>query len=139
MSLIKKIIFYIFIMVFSLHYFSYSSSSSIVKEEETTILVEESVEITDQVEESEETTVAIEDSSIKNLKYDLKVGDEVEFGNFYDLNDEDEIVKMPIKWIVLDRMEEYALLITKDIIKTMPYNYSWSPTNWKESNVRTFR
>ena len=38
--------------------------------------------------------------------------------------------------MVLDRLNEYALLITKDIIKTMPYNYLWSPTNWRDSNIR---
>ena len=72
-------------------------------------------------------------SSLKNLK----VGDVVEFGRFYDIVD-DEILKVPIKWQVLDELNGFALLITDYIIKTMPYNYSWSPTNWKESNIRTW-
>ena len=72
-------------------------------------------------------------SSLKNLK----VGDVVEFGRFYDIVD-DEILKVPIKWQVLDELNGFSLLITDYIIKTMPYNYSWSPTNWKESNIRTW-
>lgn len=76
---------------------------------------------------------------------DVKVGDVVEFGKFYDIiddsnvyngNDDDNIVKVPIKWKVLDQMNEHSLLISVDILKTMPYNYSWSPTNWKDSDIR---
>ena len=67
---------------------------------------------------------------------DVKIGDEVRFGRFYDYVDDENIEKTPIAWKVLDQIKDFSLLISKDILKTMPYNYSWSPTNWKDSSVR---
>ena len=65
-----------------------------------------------------------------------KFGDVVEFGRYYDLNEKNEVEKLPIKWKVLDRIDNFYLLITRDIIKTMPYNHSWVPTNWRDSDIR---
>lgn len=116
MSFFKKTIIYILIIVFSIQTFSYSSASKNSSEVETKV---------------EKETY---DDNL--LPLSIKVGDEIEFGRFYDLNGDEEIERTPIKWMVLDRLNEYALLITKDIIKTMPYNYLWSPTNWRDSNIR---
>lgn len=68
----------------------------------------------------------------------VKVGDIVEFGRFYDYVDDETIERVPIKWKVIDEVGDHSLLITQYIIKTMPYNYSWSPTNWEKSNVRSW-
>ena len=114
MSYFKRIIIYIIIVVVLMYGSSYSSAT--IEREETKITNEINTEIF--------------------LSKKIKAGDELEFGRFYDLNSGDEIERVPIKWIVLDRLNEYALLITKDIIKTMPYNYLWSPTNWRDSNIR---
>lgn len=75
--------------------------------------------------------------SEKNNFDGVKIGDIIEFGKFYDIVDE-EIVKVPIKWQVLEQLNDFSLLISKDILKTMPYNYSWSPTNWEVSNIRVW-
>lgn len=114
MSYFKRIIIYIIIVVVLMYGSSYSSAT--IEREETKITNEINTEIF--------------------LSKKIKAGDELEFGRFYDLNSDDEIERVPIKWMVLDRLNEYALLITKDIIKTMPYNYLWSPTNWRDSNIR---
>ncbi len=114
MSYFKRIIIYIIIVVVLMYGSSYSSAT--IEREETKITNEINTEIF--------------------LSKKIKAGDELEFGRFYDLNSDDEIERVPIKWMVLDRINEYALLITKDIIKTMPYNYLWSPTNWRDSNIR---
>lgn len=124
MHLIKKTIVYILIFVFLINTYSYSTSSNATLSNTIS---------SNSIINDESKNEAINKGFFSD---NLKVGDEVEFGRFYDLNDDEEIVKMPIKWMVLDRLNEFALLITKDIIKTMPYNYSWSPTNWKESNIR---
>lgn len=114
MSYFKRIIIYIIIIVVLMYGLSYSSATN----------------------EKEETIISNETNNVMYLSKKLKVGDELEFGRFYDLNNDDEIERVPIKWMVLDRLNEFALLITKDIIKTMPYNYLWSPTNWRDSNIR---
>lgn len=114
MSYFKRIIIYIIIVVVLMYGSSYSSATN----------------------EREETKITKEINTEIFLSKKIKAGDELEFGRFYDLNSDDEIERVPIKWIVLDRLNEYALLITKDIIKTMPYNYLWSPTNWRDSNIR---
>jgi hypothetical protein len=66
----------------------------------------------------------------------INVGDYVSFGRYYDIDEENAIKKVPIVWRVLDIDGGYCLLLSKYILKTMPYNFSWSPTNWKESNIR---
>ena len=114
MSYFKRIIIYIIIVVVLMYGLSYSSATN----------------------EREETKITNEIDTEIFLSKKIKAGDELEFGRFYDLNSDDEIERVPIKWMVLDRLNEYALLITKDIIKTMPYNYLWSPTNWRDSNIR---
>lgn len=79
--------------------------------------------------------ISLDDNNVQ-INSDIKVGDYVRFGRYYDLDEEDVIKKVPIIWRVLDIDDGYCLLLSKDILKTMPYNYSWSPTNWKESNIR---
>ena len=108
------------------------SSSFLMDEDNTNLMIIE--EGSDFVDESKD--------EFKEYDYALhlneaKVGDIVEYGKFYDIVD-DEIKRVPIKWQVLDRLNGYALLITDYIIKTMPYNYSWSPTNWEKSNIRVW-
>lgn len=76
------------------------------------------------------------DDSNDTLNSSIKIGDYVRFGRYYDIDDEETVKKVPIVWKVLDIEDGYCLLLSKDILKTMPYNYSWSPTNWKESNIR---
>ena len=68
--------------------------------------------------------------------FNTNVGEFISFGRFYDLTDKDTIERMPIIWKVIDKVDGYSLLISKDIIKSMPYNTFWIPTNWKESNIR---
>ena len=76
------------------------------------------------------------DSEDKKKNLDIRIGDYVRFGRYYDIDEEDIVKKVPIVWRVLDIEDGYCLLLSKDILKTMPYNYSWNPTNWKESNIR---
>lgn len=116
MSVLKKILVYALIILFSINISSY-----------LTLSTRKAIEVNDNIEEETITSIMPEH---------INIGDEVEFGRFYDLNADGEIHKVPIKWTVLDRLNEFALLITKDIIKTMPYNYLWSPTNWRDSNIR---
>ena len=70
------------------------------------------------------------------INSDIRIGDYVRFGRYYDIDEEDILKKVPIVWKVLDIEDGYCLLLSKDILKTMPYNFSWSPTNWKDSNIR---
>ena len=76
------------------------------------------------------------DDRIRIEGLETKVGDYISFGKFYDINDKNKIERIPVIWKVLDKVDGYSLLISKDIIKSMPYNTFWIPTNWKESNLR---
>lgn len=76
------------------------------------------------------------DDSAKTENSNIKIGDYVRFGKYYDIVEDDEVKKVPIVWRVLDIEDGYCLLLSKDILKTMPYNFAWNPTNWKESNIR---
>ena len=76
------------------------------------------------------------DESYASNNANIKIGDYVRFGKYYDIDDEDIVKKVPIVWRVLDIEDGYCLLLSKNILKTMPYNFSWNPTNWKESNIR---
>lgn len=72
--------------------------------------------------------------SIKNItKAEYKVGDEIEFGNYYqdDLNQ-----KTPIKWIVLDVQEDKALLISKFLLDGASYNQKDVNITWERSSIR---
>ena len=127
MKLQKKIIIAILIILLGINNLSFSF---LVKNNHNDILDETNI-----IETNNDKLEIIEETDDKVYFKDIKVGDIVEYGRFYDIVN-DEIVKVPIKWQVLDVLNGFALLITDYIIKTMPYNYSWSPTNWKESNIR---
>lgn len=100
------------------------------KEEENTLEVIDNVEI----EALEEKVPTIDDVILR----DVQVGDIVTFGRFYDMKMEDEVEKVPIKWKVLDKIGDSALLISNDILKTMPYNANWNVTTWKDSSLRSW-
>lgn len=123
----KKIILSILIILLGINNLSFSF---LMRNKHTDLLT-----ITESQEDQDNSHENYENDNIVSTLKNIKVGDIVEFGRFYDIVD-DEIIKAPIKWQVLDELNGFALLITDYIIKTMPYNYSWSPTNWKESNIR---
>jgi len=74
---------------------------------------------------------------------DVKVGDTIYLGVFgfqtYSLTTEDREKLMnreDFAWLVLDIQDGKALLISKDIIARMPYNYEDGVASWEDSSVR---
>lgn len=123
MNFFKKNLFFIIIIIFLVYNSSFSSNINETLETKT----EDTSQDRDEIDESQ---------IAKNYFKDVKIGDIISFGKFYDYVDDENIEKRPIDWKVLDQIEDFSLLISKDILKTMPYNYSWSPINWKDSSIR---
>lgn len=77
-------------------------------------------------------------SSLFVLSSDLSIGDEVLFGNYYDIDNNGELYFPLIKWIVLDKSDFDYLLITKYIIDTKKYSLTKKNTTWEDSYIREF-
>lgn len=83
--------------------------------------------------------VYIENNIKKKQKYiftKLKKGDIVNFGRYYIGTEEDKYKILPIEWIVLDRKNEMALLISRYIIDNKRVNARWEATSWKDCTLR---
>ena len=69
------------------------------------------------------------------IKEKNKVGDTIEFG----LYEQDNNVlngKEPIKWIVLEKEDDHALLISVHCIEYKPYNNGNGEVTWEKSSLR---
>lgn len=74
---------------------------------------------------------------IKEEKFsDIELGQIVEFGKFYSTIKDGIAVKDDIKWIVLDIVDDSALLMSCDILKTLPYHEYWNATTWETCTLR---
>ena len=65
------------------------------------------------------------------VKYET--GKTLTFGSYYQ---NDENTKTPIEWIVLSREENKALLISKYLLDTEPYNTTQAKVTWENCTLR---
>ena len=124
---IKKIILVAIIMVVSLYNFSFA------------LIIPKKFINGNEAADTSQIDKFIYDYDIETnglISKDVKVDDIVSFGKFYDLNENNETIKVPISWKVLTIENDHVLLITKDIIKTLPYNTTWNPINWRDCSLR---
>lgn len=56
----------------------------------------------------------------------FEVGDTVEFGNYHGV----------VEWLVLDKQEDKALLISKYCLDAKPYNEKYEPVTWETCTLR---
>ena len=62
-----------------------------------------------------------------------EVGSILTFGSYYQSNASE---KEPIKWIVLAREENKALLVSKYLLDAKPYNTEWKNVTWETCTLR---
>ena len=67
----------------------------------------------------------------------LTPGATVYFGQ-YEQDNKAENGKEPIAWIVLDRIEDQALLISKYALDCLPFHETQADVSWEESAIRTW-
>ena len=110
-------------------------------------LVEEIDEEDLEVEEIDEEDLEVEEiddeepvSNVRSTKGDntfeeLKKGDIVHFGSYYQENDKE---KTPIEWIVLRKKEDdnTLTLISKNVLDVVPFDITKKPVKWGSSTVR---
>lgn len=71
-----------------------------------------------------------------SIDKDVCIGDIVSFGRFYDMDEMEHIYRCDLEWQVLDKEDDKILLITKDIIKMLPYNTYLEPITWEDCSLR---
>ena len=59
----------------------------------------------------------------------------VKFGSYYQSNSHS---KEPIDWLILDRQENKALLLSKYILSCVPYNNEKKDVTWEQSDLRVW-
>ena len=121
---------------------------SLVEEiDEEDLEVEEIDEEDLEVEEIDEEDLEVEEiddeepvSNVRSTKGDntfeeLKKGDIVHFGSYYQENDKE---KTPIEWIVLRKKEDdnTLTLISKNVLDVVPFDITKKPVKWGSSTVR---
>ena len=115
--------------------------------DEEDLEVEEIDEEDLEVEEIDEEDLEVEEiddeepvSNVRSTKGDntfeeLKKGDIVHFGSYYQENDKE---KTPIEWIVLRKKEDdnTLTLISKNVLDVVPFDITKKPVKWGSSTVR---
>lgn len=116
-------------------------------EDEEDLEVEEIDEEDLEVEEIDEEDLEVEEideeepaSNVRSTKGDntfeeLKKGDVVHFGSYYQENDKE---KTPIEWIVLRKKEDdnTLTLISKNVLDVVPFDITKKSVKWGSSTVR---
>ena len=71
---------------------------------------------------------------IRNINQNIKVGDVVKFGSYYQNYSQN---KEPIEWIVLARpLDDQALLISKYALDCKPYHDEYTDVTWESCTLR---
>lgn len=65
----------------------------------------------------------------------IKKGDVVQFGH-YERDNKQENGAEPIEWLVLEVNGNYVLLITKDVIDSIPFDIEKKSSSWEQSELR---
>ena len=132
-----------------------SKTNSVEDEEDLEVeeIDEEDLEVEEideedlEVEEIDEEDLEVEEiddeepaSNVRSTKGDnafeeLKKGDVVHFGSYYQENDKE---KTPIEWIVLRKKEDdnTLTLISKNVLDVVPFDITKKPVKWGSSTVR---
>ena len=66
---------------------------------------------------------------------DAEVGDTVKFGSFVSGADQEE---SSLEWVVLEKQDDRALLISKYGVDCLPYNDQWVKTTWADCSLRSW-
>ena len=66
---------------------------------------------------------------------DAEVGDTVKFGSFVSGADQEE---SSLEWMVLEKQDDRALLISKYGVDCLPYNDQWVKTTWADCSLRSW-
>lgn len=100
-------------------------------------LVTTNIDLPDHFADTTEQTESIQTKEIRKKKISLpaKAGDIVTFGNYP--QDKDGTVR-PIEWIVLDIVNDQALLISLKGLDCQPYNQKEARSSWKKCSLRTW-
>ena len=69
------------------------------------------------------------------ISSDIETGDTIKFGSYEQDNNPDN-GKEPISWIVLDKTDEYMMLITKNCINCVKFNDVYENTDWELCTLR---
>ena len=84
---------------------------------------------------------AIADENARTGK-DLKIGDTFIFGAVeqdYDFKDDDYLFRLePIEWIVIDKTSDKALLLSKQVLTSVPYHSEKVDVTWENSDIREY-
>ena len=67
----------------------------------------------------------------------IAVGETIEFGSYPQVKDCKD-TKQPIKWRVLKKEKDRALLISESILESMPYEENPSGKTWKDCSLRAW-
>ena len=73
-------------------------------------------------------------NTIKNTKEKTDIGSVITFGSY--MQDNRGHKKTPIEWIILDRQDEKALIISKYALDCKPYNETRVNVTWECSSLR---
>ena len=116
------------------------SKTNSVEDEEIEDVIEDDEEFEDVIEDDEEIEDEEPVSNVRSTKGDntfeeLKKGDVVHFGSYYQENDKE---KTPIEWIVLRKKEDdnTLTLISKNVLDVVPFDITKKPVKWGSSTVR---
>lgn len=72
----------------------------------------------------------------KRISRAVRVGDTITFGNYRQENNDKTNEKKPIEWIVLDKKENKALLISKYGLDVQPYHTESVEVTWETCSLR---
>lgn len=90
------------------------------------------------IEAAEELEYVDEGNSIHQVEQFKKVGNIVQFGKYPQTKEGTD--QTPIDWQVLeyDPVAEKALLVSKNILDAMPYNYEFTKITWEQCSLRNW-